>query len=238
MESSKRLFRYLGYHQLGGVAVFWLVMLLVNTLSALMAFTLTSNVTMGPHIVSGQLLSFAGANVLAIFIFFIVYGLEMYYECFSLAAGFGNTRRNFYLNVILNNIIMVSIFSLVQYILLRLDNYIVSMIGFEPMEEFGLFNINDSIISILFTLGFTLLVFASFMNLIGVLQYRFGYKFWIALGIFGLLAQMFTNFIGILIHSFRIVIEIIMDGYLLIGLPIILISYLIGYMVIRRANVK
>ncbi|NLY44564.1 MAG: hypothetical protein GX053_01005 [Tissierella sp.] len=238
MNSSKRLFRFLCSYQLGGAGVFWIVMLIVNALSSVLAFSIKSNVTMGPHIKSGQLLSFAGANMLAIFIYFIVYGLEMYYESFSLTSGFGVTRKNFYLNVIVNNIIMVLIFSVVQFIFLKIDNYAVSKLGFEPIVEFGLFSMNDSSLWIISVLSFILLVFTSIMNLIGILQYRFGYKFWISFGIFGLVTQMLTNFIEILTNSFGTIIQTLSEGYLTAGITIIIIAYTIGYMLIRRANIK
>lgn len=238
MDSSKKLFRFLCFYQLEGAGIFWLVMLIVNTLSGILAFSIQSSVTIGPHIRSGQLLSFAGANMLAIFIYFIVYGLETYSESFSLTSGFGVTRKTFYLNVIVNNIMMVLIFALIQFTLLKIDNNLVSKLGFEPIVDFRLFNMNDGILSIVSVLSFILLVFTSIMNLIGILQYRFGYKFWIAFGIFGLVAQMLTNFIGIISNGFGVIIQSISNGYLTVGVSIIIVAYTIGYILIRKTNIK
>ena len=244
MDLNKRMFRFLKYDLIQGLGVFWLVMLLVNILSVVMSFTIVSNSTIGPMISDQGSISFVGGNFFAAFIFFIIYGLEMYYEKFTLAIGFGGTRKNFYLNVLIDNLIVVLSFATVQTILLKLEYYIISKSIYKPIVEYGWFNIlEDNILSIILILSFVFLVLVSITNLIGVLQYRFSYKFWISLGVFALFLQMTTNFIGRNIENFidyltnldyaTPTLNIVAGGSL-----IILLAYSIGFLFIRKANVK
>ena len=238
------MFRFLSHDLIKAIGAFWGVMLIVNTLSSIFTLSLNSNVMIGPMIRDGQLISFAGSNIFAAFIFFIAYGIEMYYENFSLAVGYGGTRKNFYRNVIVINLMVVLLFGVIQTILLKIDNYIVSMMGYEPLVEFGLFNIReDRMLYSIFLLSFIFLITASIMNLVGVLQYRFGYKFWIGLGIFALASQMITNFIGRYFEVFfdfitgSIVVNSI-KGFITVGFLIILSAYAIGFLFIRKADIK
>ena len=244
MDLNKRMFRFQKYDLVQGVGVFWLVMLLVNVLSVVMSFTIVSNSAIGPMIIDQGSISFVGGNFFAAFIFFIIYGLEMYYEKFSLAIGFGGTRKNFYLNVLVDNIIVVLIFAAIQTILLKLEYYIISKSIYEPIVEYGWFNILESnILSIILILSFVFLVLVSITNLIGVLQYRFSYKFWISLGIFILLAQMTTNFVG---RNIEIFIDYLTNldyaaptlNVIAGGSLIILLAYSIGFLLIKKANIK
>ncbi len=244
MGSNKRMFRFLKYDLVKSIGAFWLVILTVNVLSGVMAFSMNTNSTIGPMIADQGHISFVGANFFAAFVFFIVYGLEMYYENFSLAIGFGGTRKNFYLNVIINNIIVVLIFATLQAIFLKLEYYIISKSAFNPIVEYGWFNIlEDNILSIILILSFVFLMLASITNLLGVLQYRFSYKFWISLGVFVLLIQTFTNFIGRCIEIF---INYVTNldytapslNLVAVGILIILAAYSIGFLLIRKANIK
>lgn len=249
MDTNKRMFRFVNYDLIKGSAIFWLVMLIVNMSSMLIPYIIGANTIVGPMIKDGFTMSFTGSNFVAVFIFFIVYGLEMYYENFSLAVGFGGTRRNFYINAILSNIIIAILFSSIQIILLKIDNYIVSLLGYKPIVDFGLFNLRDSIFSSVIILAFMFLVLVSITNLLGVMQYRFGYKFWVVLGIFILTNQLITNFIGRFFGSIVDIdqfIDFIKDeipvfsnyGIFSIGFSIIIAAYSIGFIFVRRANIK
>lgn len=244
MGTNKRMFQFLKYDLIHDIGVFWFVLLIVNVLSSVITFSVSTNNSIGPMIIDQGSISFVGSNFFAAFVFFIVYGLEMYYEKFSLAIGFGGTRKRFYLNVLIDNLLMVLMFSVIQVILLRLEYHIISMSSYNPLVEFGLFNISeDSILSIIFSLSLVFLILASITNLIGVLQYRFGYKFWVGLGIFVLASQMITNFIG---RNFEIFFDFItggivvnsIQGFITVGFLIILLAYAIGFLFIRKADIK
>ena len=230
MDTKKRVFRYLTYDQLKGVGIFWLVMTMINILATIVAFSTKSNLILGPMLIDEQVITFAGSNIFSAYIFFIIYGIVMYYESFTLVGGFGVARKNFYLNVIVNNIIVVLLSSIIQIV--KIDNYAISKLGFEPMVDFGLFNMNDNIILNILLLSFIFLVFVSMTNLLGVMQYRFGYKLWIGLGIFLLVSQATINFIGRIFGSFM---NIILDSNFEL---IILLAYSIGFIFIRSVNIK
>jgi len=250
MDTNKRMFRFLNYDLILGSLAFWGIMLLINIISIFMQHIITSNILMGPVNQGEFAMSFVGTNFIAVLVFFIVYGLEMYYENFSLAVGFGGTRKNFYINVLISNLLVAIIFSSIQMVLLKLDNFLVSSLGYKPLENYGFFNTSDNLLNNILVLTFLLLVLASLTNLLGVMQYRFGYKFWIGLGVLILIGQMIFNFLERFIMS---VVDI--EGFVntiiedipsisfpsktyLIGLFIISISYLIGYLFIRRADIK
>ncbi|MDR7870898.1 MAG: hypothetical protein RIN55_08575 [Tissierellaceae bacterium] len=250
MDANKRMFKFMSHDLIKGAGMFWLVMIIVNIASYLIPYLISSNTVIGPMIRAGQSMTYAGSNFFAVFIFFIVYSIEMYYENFTLAIGFGGTRKNFFINLLINTLIIVLLFATIQIILLKIDYHVVSFMGYEPIVEYGFFNISeDNILSNILSLSFIFLVQVSITNFIGVMQYRFSYKFWIGLGIFVLLSQRITNFIGRFfggIVDYDHFIGILSEGnfissnqsFFAIGLIIMLVAYSIGYAFIRRANVK
>lgn len=250
MEANKRMYRFLNYDLIKGMGIFWLVMIIVNIFTGILALYFNSTVILGPVIRDEFHISFAGSNIFAVFIFFIIYCIEMYYENFTLAIGFGGTRKVFYKNIIINNITTALIFGIIQILLIKIDIFIVPRLGLQPFVEYGLFNLDkDSTIVSILLLSFVFLVFISLMNLIGILQYRFSYKFWIGFGLFIFVSQALTDFIGRLFggivdfdNFMEIVKKIIVfpagGGLLVVGTLLIFLSYLIGYILIRRATIK
>src|SRR5699024_7109144 len=114
------------------------------------------------------------------------------------------------------------------------DNIVITNMGYKPMVEFGLFNMDDSIILNILLVSFVFLVFTSLTNLLGVLQYRFGLKFWIGLGVFVFVMTLFVSSIGILFRGLFEIASVIANGGILIGIVVILLAYIIGFMLIRR----
>lgn len=244
MDTNKRMFRFLNYGLVKGVGIFWIIMLIINTISIGISFSTAPNFTQGPMIIDQGTISFVASNFFAIFIFFIVYNIEMYFESFSLAISFGGTRKRFYINLLISNIMMALIFATIQIILLKIEYFIMLNSVFEPIVEFGWFNIReDGIFSSIFSISFVLLALLSITNLIGALQYRFGYKFWVGLVIFVIFDQWTFNLIGRFIRRFMFYItdldyvipnqNIIMAGFL-----IILLGYGIGFLLTSKVNIK
>lgn len=244
MEINKRMFRFLSYDLIRGVGIFWTIMLLVDIAPMVISLSKGSDFIQGPMIINQGSISFVASNFFPIFIFFVIYSLEMYYEKFSLAVGFGGTRKRFYQNLIINNIIVVLIFATIQTILLKLENLILSNSTIKPIVDFGWFNIkSDSILQIILTLSFVFLTLVSITNLIGVLQYRYSYKFWISLGIFILIIIRTSNLIGrfisrIIYHMTNIDYIIPNPNIVLVGVLIIIVTYTLGFIFIRKANIK
>lgn len=192
-----------------------------------------------------DLISIAGANLMPIFIFFIVYGILIYHEDFSLALSFGATRKDYYKSTVICNFLVVLLFASVQSILQIVDKHLVASLGLRPMTEFGIFNTSrDNILYILLVFTFLFFTLNSITNLLGVFQYRFGYKFWIGLGILIFGGQIFFgNLILNLLLGIRdmyISLLSIFKGstIFIAGILIIVVSYLLGYFLLRKANIK
>lgn len=240
MSTNSRLFRYLSSNSLRELGTFWLIIIIVNVfLTSIFALSsIEIDLILGNVIINEEVMSVAGSNTFAVFVFFIIYGIVMLHQNFPLTAGFGVTRKNFYINVIVNNIMIALMSGVIQIILIKMDNIVISNLGHEPMVEFGLFNMNDSIILNILLVSFVFLVFTSLTNLLGVLQYRFGVKFWIGLGVFVFVMTLFGSSIGILFRGLFEIASVIANGGILIGIVVILLAYIIGFMLIRRVIVK
>lgn len=248
MSLDKRLFRYLNLDMLKALGAFWAIIITVNILftgasyhiNPEFIFTtvkINNEVVFLDNAIPGTI-SFVGSNIFALMIFFIVYGIVVYHENFSLAGIFGVTRKKFYLHTILSNIIIVGISSTMQIILLKIDNMIMTNIGYNPMTEFWLFNMNDSIILNILLLGFVMLVLMSLGNLLGAFIYRFGVRFWIGFGLFVFVMTLFASPIGILLRGLVELMEAIAKGYFLVGIIFIILAYGMGFILIRKADVK
>lgn len=244
MDLGKRLFRFQKYDLIKGVVVFWLVMLLVNIASILASLKISQDTILGPMIRNQGSISFAASNFFAVFIFFIIYGLEMYYAKFNLAMAFGSTRKDFYVNTIFNNLIVVIIFALMQAILLKAEFYIMSNIGLKPIIDYAWFNIiEDSIVRVTTVNALLFLLLASISNFFGVMQYRFSYKFWIGLGISLFFLQRTINLIGKITDAFINYQEAL--NYVGLTMPLIAVLmliivsfYIIGFLFIKGTNIK
>lgn len=239
MDQTKRIFKFQNYDLKKKVGTFWAVIFIVNLLMYGLTIYLNSNLHLESHITIGlsnnEALSIMGANTMPIIIFLIIYGIIMHHEDFALALSLGVTRGGFYQSVIINNLLVVSIFAMIQGILQFFDKYLIELLGKQPLLEFGLFNIEkDSILIIILALFMFYLTIASISNLIGVLQYRFGYKFWIGFGLTALIVR---------IEPANIFMELSARWgnnmvIFLLEIIIIIICYTIGYLFIKKANIK
>lgn len=238
MSLNKRLFRYLNLDQLRGLVIFWAVIILTNILGIVFSYYSSTRTTIGPVIINDAVFSFAASNVFALFVYFVIYGLVMYFESFTLSAIFGVTRKNFYLHAVINNIMVVVLSAIIQIVVLKIENIVMVRLGYEPMVEFGLFNMNNNIILNMLLIGFLFLVFASLTNLIGTLQYRFGARFWIVFGLFVFVMTVFAGSIGVLFSGLVELAKAIVNGYFLLGIIFIILAYGIGFILIRKADVK
>lgn len=239
MDSTKRLFKFQNYDLIKNVGTFWAVLFIVNLFAYGLIIYFDSKVSFG--ISDNDLLSILGANTMPIIIFFIIYGIIMHHEDFALALSFGVTRGGFYKSVIVNNILIAAIFAIIQGVLQFFDKYIVESLGKKPLVKFGLFNTaEDSILIIILVLFMLYLTIISISNLIGVLQYRYGYKFWIG---FGIVAFIVGNFFIKAILGFSNIFTLLLRRWdnlaiLLLEILIIIICYSLGYLFIKKANIR
>lgn len=241
MDSTKRLFKFQNYDLIKNVGTFWAVLFIVNLFAYGLIICFDSKIRIGISGNGFDLLSILGANTMPIIIFFIIYGIIMHHEDFALALSFGVTRGGFYKSVIVNNILIAAIFAIIQGVLQFFDKYIVEFLGKKPLVEFGLFNTaEDSILIIILVLFMLYLTIISISNLIGVLQYRYGYKFWIGCGI---VAFIVGNFFIKAILGFSNIFMLLWRRWdnlaiLLLEILIIIICYSLGYLFIKKANIK
>lgn len=244
MDSTKRVLKFQTYGMKKSVGVFWSVLLTINIFTYILIGYFNSNIRIGIFDSRTNTFSIVAGNIMPIFIFLIVYGIVMYHEDFALALNFGVTRKDFYKSVIFNNLLVILIFSVIQSTLQVIDKNIMGLLGYKPMVEFSIFNIStDNIWFIMLTLALLFLTIASITNLLGILQYRFGYKLWIGLGVVFTVGQIMGNFtIKTIIALSEILLwlqgKLHYPTVLIIGFAIIIICYILGYFLIKKANIK
>lgn len=245
MDSIYRIFKFQAHGLKKRLLIFWSIMLIINILAYIITMRFSPRVRVGLFSNNDNSISIVGMNLMPIIIFLIVYGIVSYYEDFSLALSFGATRKEFYKSTIASNCLLVLIFSVIQGLLQIIDKYILAHLGFYPLTEYHIFNTStDNILYIIYSLAIFLLIIISITNLLGVLQYRFGYKFWLALAIISFIGQIFFgNLIVKIIQGFKYIYSYLLPGFkganiFVTGGFTSIISYAIGYFLIRKASIK
>ena len=245
MDSTKRIFKFQNRDLKKSIGAFWLIILIINLLSSILSISYNGNIVYGLNAKGGESISFIGANMMSIFIYIIIYGIIMYYEDFALALSFGATRKDFYKSAIVNNMLVAIIFGIIQGGLHLIEGYFFKTSGYKLMTEFGIFNTaTDNILFIIFSLSVLFLALLSLSNLLGVLQYRFGYKLWIGVGVVVLLGlnlartslfiktiKMFSNMYLWLYSIFNV------GSVFIIKVVLSVICYTLGYFLIRKASI-
>jgi hypothetical protein len=251
MEGLKRQIRYQLMDSKRAFIMFWGIVILVNILFYILNATSGSNTTFGSgsfittvdangEMISTRFLNVAGGNILAIAIFLIVYCIVMYYESFPTAIGFSSTRKNFYLGVVVHNIILCFTMAVVEGILLKLDRYIIRAIGELPLNTFLMFDLeNNNILFIIAVLFLVFLLVCSVFNFLGVVLYKFGYKFWIGFAIVSIVLSNIVvdkpilkgtvDFLSGYNGFASFFIKVLIEGVILYGL---------GWMFIRHRSIR
>lgn len=204
MESTKRAIKFQLNESKTSILVFWIVILIVDIFALLMSRI--TDISIGLNDISiginndgyGQglsILSLMAINFIPIIIYYITYSFELYYKNFPISLSFSVTRKDFFKSMMINNILVASIASIMQSLLMKIDPILVRFIGKEPYYEFGVFNTQtDNILYIMITIFTISILFIAIWNLIAALNYKFGPKFWIALGGLSILTGIFLNF--------------------------------------------
>lgn len=204
MESTKRAIKFQLNESKISILVFWLVILIVDIFALLMSRI--TDISIGLNDISiginndgyGQglsILSLMAINFIPIIIYYITYSFELYYKNFPISLSFSVTRKDFFKSMMINNILVAFIASIMQSLLMKIDPILVRFIGKEPYYEFGVFNTQtDNILYIMITIFTISILFIAIWNLIAALNYKFGPKFWIALGGLSILTGIFLNF--------------------------------------------
>lgn len=245
MSSFKRALKFQNIDFKKSVVTFWAVLIFINVGSYVSLYKF-SNRFIGIRvsdsvIMNGAMdsaISIAGANIIPLLIFFIIYCYETFYEYFPIALSFSTTRKDFYKSAIVYDVTAVALFSLIQGILMKADTHIVKSLGAKPKVDFGIFNSQaDSLLYIVFSLFICFMVFVGIMNLLGALNYKVGYKLWIGaaalMALYSMTGLTFLNNLYDLLFTTRLG-----AAQLSISLLIITACYTSSYLTISRTNVK
>lgn len=235
MNQINRVIKFQNYDIKKSIIGFWGTILLVNILTYASNLYYSFKISIDFLLNKDIFFPMVAINYVAIFIYFVINWIVMYYENFALALNFGVTRREFYKSIIINNVIVALIFSTIQGVLQIIDKNIVETLEYKPLVEFGLFNTTtDNIFFIILALFIAFSTIISIANLMGILQFKFGYKFWIGLSIAFILSQVLYN--NILKQSISIFIGNSLIFITLIS--VIIICYILGYLLIMKSSVK
>ncbi|MFA5535775.1 MAG: hypothetical protein WDA53_01225 [Bacillota bacterium] len=241
MEALKRVIRFQNYNLVKSLGTFWLVVLLLNIIASSFVAVRGMSAQIGPMVSDGSYTSFTGSNLLIIFIFFIIYGALMYHEDLAMALSCGVTRKDFYKGAIFSNIIVVLLLSSVQTTLLFIEKITARLLGYPLLTEFGMFNTStDSYFLVAVILFVLFLALAAITNLIGILQFRWGYKFWIGFGV--TLVIILNSAAAQPKDSSRVAILLNylsnINLMLLTGLVVALMFFTLGYFFIRKTGLS
>lgn len=243
MEATKRAIRFQFNEIKRSILIFLFVVLIVDIFSIIMSQI--SDISIGINIDGftdeSNMISLMALNILPIIVYLIVFNYESYYKSFPLALNFSMIRKDFFKSMVLNNIILVSVLAVIQAILMKIDPIIVKFIGKDPVYDFKAFNIQtDSLIFIIMYFFIAFLLLQTIWNLIAALNYKFGSKMWIALGI--------ITFISINLFKTNILSELLLPGNwlnmrldigrLLIASIIVLLVYIGIYFISINTDVK
>ena len=249
MEGFKRQLRFQYLDVKFAFIIFWFVVLLSNILFYVLNYTNKTNSNFGVRwfdsgvefgVIQSHSLNVSASNIISIGIFILVVSIVMYYESFPTAIGFSSTRKDFYKGVIGYDVMLSLAMATVEAILLKADRFIVNAIGRDALTNLIYFDTKtDNIFYIIINLFLFALLFAAMSNLLGVVIYKIGYKFWIG---FGVLFVVIGN-IPLLYRSIIKFIEFIFyfnssPLYLLKAAFIVVVLYVISWLFVRRLRVK
>jgi hypothetical protein len=243
MESLKRSIKYQFMESKSFILGFWSTVLIINVffyvLNNMSSIDFRIGFSLGAE-VNGAI-SVAGINIMIILISLLVYNFESNYESFPLAISLSMSRKNYFLSFLVDNVFIAFVFAIIQSLLLKIDPFLVKLIGKVPLNDFLYFNVEtDNIFFITFTLFILFLLFISFWNFISSLNYKFGYKMWIVLiGLNIVLPILNLDILSQLVESAGNMLEFRFGAFQ--ALTIILttaVLYILNYFVVMRTNVK
>lgn len=182
--------------------------------------------------------SIAGGNFLPLLLVFIVSTYILYYEALPVVIGFSSTRKNFTVSVIINNIVFVTIISLFQTILLKLDFILIKRINWLPITDYKTFNTSTDNFVYIFLLLFLLSLFIlGIFNLLASANYKFGYRMWLVIALaFILIMPLFGEKILTFFSN------MVLTRISFIGLLFLIISSVVSFglsgLITKNANIK
>lgn len=199
MDSFKRAIKFQNMDLKTAIGWFWGIIIPIDLVSFLLIKYPTfvfGGINFGMHINDSNIdaTAIAAANIIPILIYFISYSYSMYYEYFPVSLGFSMTRKDFYKTTILENIKVAFIFSIIQSILMKIDLYAIKSLGKSPIVDFKIINTEtDNILFLIISLFIVIFSINSMINLLAVINYKLGFKFWIIVGIISSFSAIFIG---------------------------------------------
>ncbi len=125
-------------------------------------------------------ISVVSQNNVFIIIFFIIQSFKMIYERLILSISFSISRVDFIKTIILENILIASIISVFQFLLFKIEPFLIMGNKYAERYDFGYFNLQeDSFLYIIFTF-FILLLFAKLLiDFVLSLNFKYGAIIWV-----------------------------------------------------------
>lgn len=243
MESLKRSIKYQLMESKSFILGLWSTVLLVNIffyfLNNMNSIDFRIGFSLGLE--GNHAISVAGINIMIILISLLVYNFERNYESFPLAISLSMSRKNYFLSFLVDNVFIAFVFAIIQSILLKIDPFLVRLVGKVPLYDFLYFNVKtDNIFFIIFTLFILFLSFISFWNFISSLNYKFGYKMWIVLIGLNIVLSIFNlNFLSQLIESAGYMFQFRFGIFQVLAIILTtIVLYSLNYFIVMRTNVK
>lgn len=244
MSSLNRAINLTNFSLKKGIIITWVLTLLFDLVTVLVNLFFTDT-SIGLVTGSGQTeqLSIVAINILPFIIFFITNSMIIFSESLPISISYGLTRKNFFIAMILNSLIISVIFAAVQGILFKMEPFIIDILGKTPRDNFVAFNLaSDNVFFVIAILFLMIFAFISIVNLLVGLNSKYGFKIWlifIALFLILVLAKRGLNinfgiseYIDFLIYgkSRRHILVILGSSAI--------ISNLINYIIIRTSDIK
>lgn len=189
MKDKSRVIKYQIKSGLNSSLWFWLVVGILNIVTVFVNIFVPGT-TSGFYVMNGNLFSAMATNIFAVLIYLIIFSYENSYKVFPLCLSFSITRRDFFLASLAKFSLITLIAAIIQAALLKLDPIIVKNTDHNPLYNFGFFNSNtDNIFYIILAFFLIDFLFLSLVQLISIMNYKFGYVMWlIAIGVLALIA--------------------------------------------------
>lgn len=245
MESLKRSIRYQFMESKSFILGLWGTTLIVNIffyiLNNLDSINFNIGLSMGTSAEGITPISVTGINLMIILISLLVYNFERNYESFPLAISLSMTRKEYFVSFLIDNIYIAFVFATIQGVLMKIDPYLVKLVGKVPVYDFLYFNTKtDNVFYIIFILFVVFLGFICFWSLIASLNYKFGYIIWIIavvfnMGISILNIKIFGNLLKSIGNMFNSRLGTSQFIIIFLGISV---SYMLNYIIVKTTNIK
>lgn len=240
MESLKRSIKYQFSESKKFILTFWIIIILVDIFFIILNYLGPLSFSIGFSLGTRNgvtAISIVGSNLMAILISFLVYNFVSNYESFPLSLSLSMSRKDYFISFLVENIVIAFVFATIQGVLLKIDPYIVKLLGRVPLYDFFYFNTKtDSLILIILNLFLIFLEFICFWNLIASINYKIGYKMWLIFAGVKIISSMF--YINLIYECVKFIGTIYNEKIIIIEILAVIVLYILNYFIVMSTDVK